>query len=249
VRVTTERRTGGGTASVDTAPWRAPHAEPAALQVVATLPDVLAALSGVAAQCRTELLLCDQRCCLEGDVAQPYAFLELWHRVVESLLRRGIAVRRLLTAPDVDPDEEQATGARLVGHGLQTRVVDRPLPQLLLVDRRLALLALDGRKLADGGVLMRDPATVRALGAAYGALWESASPAAASHGVPVELRAVLAMLLRGVTDDVAARRLGVSPRTYHRRVARLLHVLGAGSRFQAGAVAAERGWVRPRSTP
>jgi DNA-binding NarL/FixJ family response regulator len=48
----------------------------------------------------------------------------------------------------------------------------------------------------------------------------------------------------GLTDEAASRRLGVSLRTYRRRVADLLLALEADSRFQAGLRAGELGLAR-----
>ncbi|RPK77169.1 hypothetical protein EES45_21935 [Streptomyces sp. ADI97-07] len=55
---------------------------------------------------------------------------------------------------------------------------------------------------------------------------------------------ILDALGSGLTDASAARRLGVSLRTYRRRVAELMAVLEAGSRFQAGLRAGELGLPR-----
>jgi transcriptional regulator with XRE-family HTH domain len=66
-------------------------------------------------------------------------------------------------------------------------------------------------------------------------------PAPAPVGLDEQLESVLAALLSGATDDAASRRLGMSVRTYKRRVAALLSRLGAGSRAQAGALAVRRG--------
>jgi hypothetical protein len=54
-------------------------------------------------------------------------------------------------------------------------------------------------------------------------------------------RMILRSLGSGLTDESAARRLGLSLRTYRRRVADLLIVLDADSRFQAGLRAGELG--------
>lgn len=54
----------------------------------------------------------------------------------------------------------------------------------------------------------------------------------------------LIMLLQvGYTDDAAARRLGVSPRTVRRMTADLMQRLGARSRFEAGIKVAQLGLV------
>jgi DNA-binding NarL/FixJ family response regulator len=47
----------------------------------------------------------------------------------------------------------------------------------------------------------------------------------------------------GLPDHAAAARLGLSPRTYTRRVSELLALLDTTNRFHAGAVAARRGWI------
>jgi DNA-binding NarL/FixJ family response regulator len=48
----------------------------------------------------------------------------------------------------------------------------------------------------------------------------------------------------GLTDEAAAKRIGVSLRTYRRRVAELMARLEVDSRFQAGLRAGELGLPR-----
>ncbi|GAA0984749.1 hypothetical protein GCM10009555_059070 [Acrocarpospora macrocephala] len=69
-------------------------------------------------------------------------------------------------------------------------------------------------------------------------------PEATRRTLPDHLHAVLLQLLSGATDQTASNRLGISPRTYSRRVSELLEHLGVESRFQAGAEVARRGWLR-----
>jgi DNA-binding NarL/FixJ family response regulator len=57
-------------------------------------------------------------------------------------------------------------------------------------------------------------------------------------------RLILQALGSGLTDASAAKRLGVSLRTYRRRVADLMAKLDADSRFQAGLRAGELGLPR-----
>lgn len=66
--------------------------------------------------------------------------------------------------------------------------------------------------------------------------------AAATTITPGE-KALLGLLDTGLTDEAAARQLGVSVRTVRRQMAALMGKLGASSRFQAGHKAAERGWL------
>ncbi len=65
-----------------------------------------------------------------------------------------------------------------------------------------------------------------------------------------EERAVASLLVTGMTDEMAARRLGLSRRTFRRRLKALMDKLGARSRFQAGYMLAETGWAteRPRES-
>ncbi|MDJ1134572.1 hypothetical protein NMN56_021930, partial [Streptomyces iconiensis] len=60
---------------------------------------------------------------------------------------------------------------------------------------------------------------------------------------PAHLEPILEQLLCGATDLTASRRLGLSPRTFSRRVSELLEYLGVATRFQAGAEAYNRGWI------
>jgi DNA-binding NarL/FixJ family response regulator len=60
---------------------------------------------------------------------------------------------------------------------------------------------------------------------------------------PQHLQPVLGQLLTGATDVAASKRLGMSPRTFSRRVSELLEYLGVSTRFQAGVASVDRGWV------
>ncbi len=56
-------------------------------------------------------------------------------------------------------------------------------------------------------------------------------------------RLLLRLLSLGAKDEAAARHLGVSVRTVRRMIADLMRRMDARSRFQAGILAAERGWL------
>lgn len=66
---------------------------------------------------------------------------------------------------------------------------------------------------------------------------------------PEHLLPVLEQLLTGATDVTASQRLGMSPRTFSRRVSELLDYLGVLSRFQAGVASVNRGWVAAQLDP
>lgn len=90
------------------------------------------------------------------------------------------------------------------------------------------------------------PTLVGGVHALFEAAWEAATdldgfPRAQRPQLDAESRTVLRALGSGVTDATAARELGMSLRTYRRRVAELLDTLDTGSRFQAGMRAGELG--------
>ena len=90
------------------------------------------------------------------------------------------------------------------------------------------------------------PGLIDGVYALFEAAWEAAVTlgAGSDQDLPRSARrsrAMLRALGAGLTDEVAARRLGISLRTYRRRVAELMRLLGSESRFQAGVRAGELG--------
>ncbi|MFI6950139.1 helix-turn-helix domain-containing protein [Streptomyces sp. NPDC050422] len=55
------------------------------------------------------------------------------------------------------------------------------------------------------------------------------------------------MDVHGLTDPTAATQLGLSPRTLHRRLRRLMDLAGVRTRMQLGGHAVRHGWVETRS--
>ena len=101
-----------------------------------------------------------------------------------------------------------------------------------------------GRQLS----VVRESVVVQAFTSMFVGVWRAGS--APVNGVLVDEGThsgltwlVLQHLRDGSTDEVASREVQVSLRTYRRRVAEIMRVLGADSRFQAGARAAELGLI------
>ncbi|MDA1362486.1 hypothetical protein O1R50_22885 [Glycomyces luteolus] len=162
------------------------------------------------------------------------------------------AVRKLFS-PAVLADERDRLALReMAAHGFQVRITAAPLPQgTVFVDRRTMILAESpGAAAATRRYTMSNAAAlVNGAYALFEAAWEAAADLEAFLASDRPLlddsaRKVLRALGSGVTDAAAARQLGMSLRTYHRRVAELLAILGADSRFQAGIRAGELGLAR-----
>jgi len=194
----------------------------------------------------------------EGCAGAPFgAALRALARAAED----GVRVR-LLCWPGAVLGAEGAGLVRAAVPGdFQARVAESPLHELLLADGRVALvrpcLAGVGGVGGPARVTGRGPAAVARSPAMLGMLreiftwaWDSATPAAeygwlgAGAGDRLTGR-ILGLLRAGYKDDVAARRLGLSVRTYRRYVADLMRNLGAETRFQAGVRAAELGLLPP----
>ncbi|WP_431043668.1 LuxR family transcriptional regulator [Streptomyces sp. P1-3] len=127
----------------------------------------------------------------------------------------------------------------------EVRVARMPLLAALIVDGRAALVCADstvGRRAS----AIRDPGVIETLQTLFDGIWQNA--VVVSERIELGDRArremvrmILDWLRLGVTDEVAARQLSVSVRTYRRYVAEIMTLLGANSRFQAGVRAAELG--------
>ena len=199
-------------------------------------------IGALRAAAEREILSCDDTSFLiRADV--PEQIRVRGPQTLTAALRRGVEVRQLTTRPGLLADRD--LGAIVHRVGGRARVVGRLPFKISIIDRRVACLPADHAVLADGFRLIRDPVLVAALVTLHRRLWlDAAEPdPGPSEDPPPALAALLPVLAGGEPDDVACRRLGISPRTYSRRVAELLALLGVRTRFQAGAEAARRGWL------
>ncbi|MFJ8127726.1 helix-turn-helix domain-containing protein [Streptomyces hydrogenans] len=203
---------------------------------------ISAALAGLAASTRHELLTFDDPVA-SADRAIPEPFLRLAGACMRAAAERAGEVRRIVPRHALPRLED---GPRIPG---RARFADAIPFKLIVVDRTVAAVPLDLELLYNGLLLIRDPVVVQALVRAHHVCWAAAEelvriPPPRPPGAPPEsLRPVLEALLSGMTDEAAAARLGMSARTYSRRVGELLAALGTTSRFRAGAEAARRGWL------
>ncbi|GAA3865848.1 hypothetical protein [Streptomyces sedi] len=172
-------------------------------------------------------------------------------RALETARARGVPARVLLT-----PRAVRASRARLLAlaaGGCEIRVDAGQPREILLVDGELALIVPPRAANGQRPALVRDPAMVAVTCQLLRGAWQAARPLSDFHGAVARLRTepaqnVLRCLRGGLTDEAAARRMAVSPRTYRRTVAQIMRDLGITSRFQAGARAAELG-VLPTAGP
>ncbi|MYV67229.1 hypothetical protein GT043_15075 [Streptomyces sp. SID2131] len=162
-----------------------------------------------------------------------------------SLLRetatRGVRVRVLVT----DPTEGLL---RLAATEVEVRILPSLPVRLSLVDGSDASLPLDPAAPRDGIVLLREPGVLVGLRALFHQLWDAAEPLSKAPvpdatGCTPQQRALLRLLADGLTDEAAARQLGISLRSERRLISQLSERFGARSRFQLGLEAARGGLV------
>lgn len=128
-------------------------------------------------------------------------------------------------------------------HGLEIRVTDAALHGAVIIDGRTVLTRHISEHTSHAA-LVRAPAVVQAFNALFADAWKRSVPLPLDrirHEFPQE---ILICLREGYIDEVAARELSMSVRTYRRHVAEIMRILGANSRFQAGVFAAEAGLLR-----
>ncbi|UQX04025.1 helix-turn-helix transcriptional regulator [Streptomyces sp. RerS4] len=176
----------------------------------------------------------------------PYEYGDLLlNRLHAQLLARGSEVRMILPTRLLADEEAFEQLCELSDLGAEIRLSPHELPTATVFDGRLALLDGAGGPSHEMAVV-RDTDTAKAMAVLHNAVWDAAVDLTALGGGWTEgensLR-VLRTLSQGHTDEVAARDLGLSVRTYRRHIASLMHRLEATSRFQAGVRAAQLGLI------
>ncbi|MFI1168059.1 helix-turn-helix transcriptional regulator [Streptomyces sp. NPDC020801] len=153
--------------------------------------------------------------------------------LVQESVRRNRTVRRYVQRL-IRPQDE-----------MRTAVVSPPW--MLVVDWETALVPIDPAAVV-GALCVRERGIVGTLAAVFEAAWATATPLdvprpACDAALTASDTGLLNLLATGITDEAAAKRLGVSLRTVRRQMSALMERLGASSRFEAGFKVAQHGWI------
>lgn len=201
------------------------------VQVLTTLPAVQRTFADLLAGAEHEVLAC---------VKPPFLATGDFSDDEVDQLDRGVDFRVVY-----DPSAMEFMGgaeelAAMVRAGEQARVTDAIPLKMFVVDRRRALLlSLEEGHDPDSAILVSGSGLVSALVALFESVWSRAwdlSDPPPPEGLPVDDRdrQIISALRLGGTDDGIARRLGITPRTVGRRLARLHDLTGTRTRFQLG---------------
>ncbi|MFI7348082.1 DUF6879 family protein [Streptomyces sp. NPDC049936] len=178
--------------------------------------------------------------------AQSQASLDASRPLDEAALNRGVDLLSLYQE-SVRNDSATLDYARWMSEsGGQVRTAPLLPPRFLVFDRRVAVVPIDPENTRRGALCTREPAVVATLCALFFQVWETAVPldnGRTGEGLTTSEKLLLRFLASGLTDDAAAKRLGVSLRTVRRQMSSLMERLDARSRFEAGLKAAQLGWI------
>ncbi|MEB8340239.1 helix-turn-helix transcriptional regulator [Streptomyces endophyticus] len=135
--------------------------------------------------------------------------------------------------------------ATLADGGGAARTLAGPFEGVIILDRRTAIVPLEEEHLA---VVVQQPGLVRFMVEVFERTWRVAKEfegqcrtTEVSTLVSDVQSAIIQLLAEGKTDEVIARRIGVSVRTCRNHIAKIYQELGARSRFQLGVMIAKSG--------
>jgi DNA-binding CsgD family transcriptional regulator len=167
--------------------------------------------------------------------------------VCRQLLERGVTVRIVCQHRSRADLVTRMKIKQVIDAGAQVRTVSHLPRPAVVFDRALAVLLGidDGERTA---ARVRDDGVVRFLIDMFEHMWDGAAPLVSFESGYAEVaddlqQTIAGLMAKGFTDEVLARKLGMSVRTCRRHIAALMHDLDAVSRFQAGVLATRRSIV------
>ncbi|UBU18338.1 helix-turn-helix transcriptional regulator [Nonomuraea gerenzanensis] len=125
------------------------------------------------------------------------------------------------------------------------RVVDDDGQQMVIVDRSVVFVPSEPEGAGRSALMISQAGVVATMADLFERVWAHAQDLEPCHApsLTTRERRVLYLLAGTRKDEVAAREMGVSLRTYRRYVAELLERLGAANRFQGALLAKQQGWI------
>jgi sugar-specific transcriptional regulator TrmB/DNA-binding CsgD family transcriptional regulator len=173
-------------------------------------------------------------------------------------ISEGIEFRVVYDSSAFATPAQLATARGNHGHGERARVADSLPMAMMIADDRQALIPVSQHAGAiDAAYLLHPSTLLAALAALFETTWKHAPPLflPPRHQPPHDSTTdatdsdLLLLLSAGLSDYAIARHLGCSPRTLQRRISALYTQLGSTTRFQAGVMARDKGWIGQASAP
>ena len=213
--------------------WRkAPHEGEGGPFTYLRGPAIAAFINGLIAECEKEFLTAQPQSGRDTQALDSMATQE------RELCERGV---RVLTLYQHSARRNIATRdyvSTVSKYGAEVRTLDEFFNRMIVVDRRVAIIPTpDSLAVA---LAVHEPTIVAYLVDVFMRSWEKARPFTDStegHAKQIagEQRSMtLRMLIEGHSDPAAAKRLGVSPRTYAGYISELKDEFEVETRFQLG---------------
>jgi hypothetical protein len=155
----------------------------------------------------------------------------------ELLASRRIRQRSLYPIEVVDTADGRSWVQSWAAVGEEQRVSMSPPSDFAIFGQDAVMAVSEWGNAAADYVLIREPMIVAAFTALFDRAYDRALPMAVDPGSDPDLR-LIRLLGLGLKDESIARYLGCSLRTVRRKVAYLMEVHGAQTRFQLGVAAA-----------
>ncbi|GAB2991168.1 LuxR family transcriptional regulator [Nocardioides montaniterrae] len=189
-------------------------------------------LSGLVAEATSEILTA------QPQAGRSAAIVASAVRRDSEALERGVSMRILYQHSARRHASTHRYVAAVSDRGAEVRTLDEFFNRMIIIDRRVA--AIPGPDGPTTAVFVREPAVVAFLLDIFERSWARAwgfaerEATIAKTIAKEQRRMTIRMLIEGHSDAVAARRLGVSQRTYADYVADLRREHEAATRFQLG---------------
>ncbi|WP_330239732.1 helix-turn-helix transcriptional regulator [Streptomyces sp. NBC_00525] len=210
-----------------------------AITVLEGLPLIDAAIQNATEGAREEVLT------LQPVGSHPVEQLRKALDRALDMTERGVTLRHIYQHPARHSPAIKAYLADVPPGHIEVRTIEQTAERLFVFDHTVAFVPADGRR--DVALEIRHPAIVRYLSQAYEVLWAQAKPLTAPTPTPAAVTAVQAsiarLLVEGDSDQIVARKLGISVRTCRAHIAKLMHTLDATSRTHLGALLVQSGIV------
>lgn len=229
--------------------WRrSPQADRTGPFLYVHSPGIEPYIASLVAECEFEML-----------TAQPQNRRDTGSRLARAirtdtdLLKRGAHIRTLYQHSARRNTATHEYVAAVSALGGEVRTLDEFFNRMIVFDRRVAIIpSPQGLSTA---IAIREPSVVAYLVDVFERSWERGRPftsrdAGMLRDIASEQRAMtMRMLIEGHSDPAAAKRLGVSPRTYAGYVADLKEEFEVETRFQLGYVIGQRGITGAEAPP
>ncbi|MFC8080194.1 LuxR C-terminal-related transcriptional regulator [Streptomyces sp. NPDC057307] len=165
---------------------------------------------------------------------------------------RGARLRHIYQHPARYNPHVKDYVTRVPADRLEIRTVEQTVERLIIIDREMALIPADADRTT--ALEIRHPALVTYLVQVYDVLWTHGTPltehlpatSARTPVTPVQ-RSIARLLAEGTSDEMVARKMGISVRTCRSHIAKLMQALNASSRTHLGALIIQSGLVEPET--